>query len=117
MLAGERGGQKTKVTENGLPKDAQMIHLSFEVDRGAIDMFFLSEEGTELTEGASIYSVDLIAPTVTGIRALLSELTMGQEVQRIEHEDRVFLLSRRESWWGKAAIGSQRETTGTLGQQ
>lgn len=56
--------QKSQVIGNGLPDDAQMIHLSFDEKTNCIDMFFISEkEGVCIEEGRSIYDVEPSSPT------------------------------------------------------
>jgi hypothetical protein len=60
-LAG-RGWEKTIVEDNGLPEDAQMIHMSFDPETNSVDMFFISEEGQSIQEGESLYSLEASCP-------------------------------------------------------
>lgn len=56
--------EKTIVTENQLPDDAQMIHLEYDITGDFVDMFFISEkEGTEIVEGGNLYDVERTNPT------------------------------------------------------
>ena len=71
QIAGKKGGwKKTKVIEEGLPDDAILIHLSFDVEKHMVDMFFLSDEGTEIKEMGSIYSVESTCPTFQTIETI-----------------------------------------------
>jgi hypothetical protein len=66
-LAG-RGWNKTDVEENGLPDDAQMIHLSFDEKTNCVDMFFISDsDGQIIQEGASLYGLE---PTYTTFKTI-----------------------------------------------
>ena len=64
MMCGADSEKHFKVTEDGLPEDADMIHLVFDLETRSIDCFFISElEGTEIQEGQSLFTLPITSPT------------------------------------------------------